>query len=406
MRIIVIGGTGLAEQVASALHRAGDEVTVIDTEPGRESALAKAGLRAMYGDALVPSTLEAAGALKADVLVACTRSDEDNLVISLLAKKRFNVPRVIARVNDPANDELFDHSWGVDALVSPATSLVSRPTPRICDAVPQAQVTDARNCVFMGTSVVNGSGRAVVFATGLATEFGRIYRLTAEMPSEDSPLQREVTVMARRVAAVAIAAGLGLFAIRALASHDVVGSFVFALGVMVALVPEGLPATMSVSLAVAVRRMARRHAVIKRLTAVEALGSTTVICTDKTGTLTKAEMTVQAVWESGRDHGVTGVGYAPDGEVGEAACAGDVLRAGGLCCDARLLPPDPVRRRGWRVLGDTTEGPESRWPCRRRPAVPSPRPRSSPRRGRRPRWWRQRPPFLWPCRGRCRRCRR
>jgi len=125
MRIIVIGGTGLAEQVADALHGAGDEVTVIDTEPGRESALAKAGLRAVHGDALVPSTLEAAGALRADVLVACTQSDEDNLVISLLAKKRFNVPRVVARVNDPANDELFNHSWGVDALVSPATALVS-----------------------------------------------------------------------------------------------------------------------------------------------------------------------------------------------------------------------------------------------------------------------------------------
>ena len=108
----MIGGTGLAEQVADALHRAGDEVTIIDTEPGREPALTKAGLRAIYGDALVPSTLEAAGALKADVLVACTRSDEDNLVISLLAKKRFNVPRVIARVNDPASDELFNQSWG------------------------------------------------------------------------------------------------------------------------------------------------------------------------------------------------------------------------------------------------------------------------------------------------------
>jgi trk system potassium uptake protein TrkA len=100
-------------------------VTVIDTEAGRESALAKAGLRAVRGDALVPSTLEAAGALRADVLVACTQSDEDNLVISLLAKNHFNVPRVIARVNDPANDELFDQSWGVDALVSPATALVS-----------------------------------------------------------------------------------------------------------------------------------------------------------------------------------------------------------------------------------------------------------------------------------------
>ena len=129
MRIIVVGGTGLAEQVASALHRAGDEVTVIDTEPGRESALAQAGLRAMYGDPLVPSVLEAAGALKADVLVACTRSDEDNLVISLLAKKRFSVPRVIARVNDPASDELFGQAWGVDALVSPATSLVEMIRP-------------------------------------------------------------------------------------------------------------------------------------------------------------------------------------------------------------------------------------------------------------------------------------
>ncbi len=125
MRIIVIGGAGLAEQVADALHRAGDEVTVIDTEPGRESALAKAGLRAVRGDALVPSTLEAAGALRADVLVACTQSDEDNLVISLLAKKHFNVPWVIARVNDPANDELFGQAWGVDELVSPATALVS-----------------------------------------------------------------------------------------------------------------------------------------------------------------------------------------------------------------------------------------------------------------------------------------
>lgn len=125
MRIIVIGGPGLPEQVAEALHKAGDEVTVIDTDAGRESALAKAGLRAVRGDAIVPSTLEAAGALRADVLVACTRSDEDNLVISLLAKKHFSVPRVIARVNDPANESLFDESWGVDALVSPSTALVT-----------------------------------------------------------------------------------------------------------------------------------------------------------------------------------------------------------------------------------------------------------------------------------------
>ncbi|EQD46000.1 ATPase, P-type (transporting), HAD superfamily, subfamily IC, partial [mine drainage metagenome] len=134
----------------------------------------------------------------------------------------------------------------------------SRPTPRIAEAVStEVAPHEARNCVFMGTSVVNGSGRAVVYATGLSTEFGRIYRLTAEIPPEESPLQRQVTVMARRVAAVAIGAGTALFGLRVLVSHAIVGSFVFALGVMVALVPEGLPATLSVSLAVAVRRMAR-----------------------------------------------------------------------------------------------------------------------------------------------------
>ena len=212
----------------------------------------------------------------------------------------------------------------------------------------------ARNCVFMGTSVTAGTGKAVVFATGLGTEFGRIYRLTAGVPAEPSPLQHQVNHMARQVAAVAIAAGALLFTLRLLAGSAVALAFVFALGVMVALVPEGLPATLSVSLAIGVRRMARRHALIKRLAAVEALGSTTVICTDKTGTLTKAEMTVQQVFASGRSHTITGAGYAPEGEVEEAPAVAGVLRAAALCCDARLLPPSA--NEGWRVLGDTTEG--------------------------------------------------
>jgi magnesium-transporting ATPase (P-type) len=233
----------------------------------------------------------------------------------------------------------------------------SRPAGRVAEAAGEEVATaEARNCVFMGTTVLNGGGKAVVFATGLQTEFGRIYRLTAEVPAEVSPLQRQVSSMARRVAFVAIGAGTAVFGLRALASHSVVGSFVFALGVMVALVPEGLPATMSVSLAIAVRRMARRQALIKRLTAVEGLGSTTVICTDKTGTLTKAEMTVQVVWESGREHVVSGVGYAPEGEITDGESASELLRVGALCCDARLLAPDLARALGWRVLGDTTEG--------------------------------------------------
>src|SRR5579872_890458 len=231
----------------------------------------------------------------------------------------------------------------------------SQPSGRTTDPAAGGTVpAEARNAVFMGTTVATGTGKAVVFATGLGTEFGRIYRLTAGVPAEQSPLQRQVTNMARRVAVVAIGTGALLFALRVLAGNAMALSFVFALGVMVALVPEGLPATLSVSLAIGVRRMARRNALIKRLAAVEALGSTTVICTDKTGTLTKAEMTVQQVYASGRLHAVTGTGYAPDGEVEDADAVAGLLRAGALCSDARLLAPDGAGE--WRVLGDTTEG--------------------------------------------------
>ncbi|MET9132937.1 cation-translocating P-type ATPase [Streptomyces antibioticus] len=231
----------------------------------------------------------------------------------------------------------------------------SNPVGRTAEPVAAGPALEARNCVFMGTDVVAGSGRAVVVATGASTEFGRIYRLAAAAPRQKTPLQNEVAVMARRVAGAALATGALMFAVRLPASESVLPSFVFALGVMVALVPEGLPATLSVSLAIGVRRMARRNALIKQLLAVEALGSTTVVCTDKTGTLTQAEMTVTRVWADGVTHDVTGVGYAPRGEVADAAPVREPLRVAGLCCDARLVPPTGPGEH-WRVLGDTTEG--------------------------------------------------
>jgi P-type Ca2+ transporter type 2C len=232
----------------------------------------------------------------------------------------------------------------------------SRPVPRMAGAAEAASGLERPDLVFMGTSVVTGRGKAVVAATGLHTEFGRVYRLTAGTGSGPSPLQRQVATMARRVAAVALSVGALLFVIRLAGGSPLVAAFVFALGVMVALVPEGLPATLSVSLAIGVRQMARRSALVKKLLAVEALGSTTAICTDKTGTLTTAEMTLQMVWQGGRRHAVTGAGYGPAGTVEDAGSVADVLRAGMLCSNARLLPPDAGRRLGWRVLGDTTEG--------------------------------------------------
>ncbi|MES4903200.1 MULTISPECIES: cation-transporting P-type ATPase [unclassified Streptomyces] len=234
---------------------------------------------------------------------------------------------------------------------------------RTGEPVAAGPVLQARNCVFMGTDVVAGSAKAVVFATGTATEFGRIFRLAAAAPRQKTPLQRQVALMARRVAGAALAIGATLFAVRVPTGQPFVQTFVFALGVMVALVPEGLPATLSVSLAIGVRRMARRHALVKQLLAVEALGSTTVVCTDKTGTLTQAEMTVIQVWAGGVPHAVSGVGYAPVGTVADPWPVRELLRVAGLCCNARLVAPpaDAGRfprpdREGWRVLGDTTEG--------------------------------------------------
>lgn len=125
MKVIVVGGAGLPEQVAGALHDSGDDVTIVETEPDRSVVGAPGGPRTVLGDAIVPATLEHAGALTADVLVACTRSDEDNLVISLLAKRLFSVPRVIARVNDLANSWMFDETWGVDTVISPPALLKS-----------------------------------------------------------------------------------------------------------------------------------------------------------------------------------------------------------------------------------------------------------------------------------------
>lgn len=220
------------------------------------------------------------------------------------------------------------------------------------------------NLVFMGTSVAAGTGRAVVFATGLKTEFGRIFALTTGVTEDKSPLTREVDVMARTVSIIAIFFGVVLFFMGHILGLAWVGAILFALGVMVALVPEGLPATLSVALSIGVQRMAKANALIKKLMAVETLGSTNVICTDKTGTLTKAEMTVKQIYADGDIIDVTGAGYAPEGEfvVGDTTLPREaaherlepLMRAMTFCNSSKVLPPDDEH--SWRVIGDPTEG--------------------------------------------------
>jgi len=252
----------------------------------------------------------------------------------------------------------------------------SHPVRKMREAVLRTGLSRAElpNLVFAGTSVAAGTGRAVVFATGMESEFGKIAHLTQSVGEELSPLQKEMGRVTKVVAILATSIGLFFFVMSILvASVSLAESFIFAMGMIVAFVPEGMLPTVTLSLAMGVQRMARRHALVKRLSAVETLGSTSVICTDKTGTLTQNEMTVRDLWlslsprqqgeHSGRRLTVTGVGYTPEGEILEAGQplltpVDDDLRqllvAAGLCNNARLLPPNSESPR-WTVLGDPTE---------------------------------------------------
>ena len=176
--------------------------------------------------------------------------------------------------------------------------------------------------VFAGSYVTGGTAEAVVTATGMRTRFGRIAALSQRTEPERSPLEHEIDRVVSIVAALAVTIGGIFFVMSGLtAGMGVRDRVVFAIGVTVALVPNGLLPTVTLSLAMASQRMARRNALVRRLSAVETLGETTVVCTDKTGTLTENQMTVQRVWTPERDYTVEGAGYEPfgrfraDGEV-------------------------------------------------------------------------------------------
>ncbi len=223
-------------------------------------------------------------------------------------------------------------------------------------------VIERPNLVFAGTAVSAGTGRAVVFATAMNTEFGKIARMTQTVEEDLSPLQREVNRVTRFVTAMALGIGVLLFVLSIfILGRPLAEGFVFSVGMVVAFVPEGLLPTVTLSLAMGVQRMAKRNALIKKLSSVETLGSCTVICTDKTGTLTQNEMTVREAWLAGQRLTTTGVGYEPAGEFVAApgsrpvapADLRELLLAAVLCNNAKLVPPHDEK--GWGVLGDPTE---------------------------------------------------
>jgi magnesium-transporting ATPase (P-type) len=229
-------------------------------------------------------------------------------------------------------------------------------------AEPLATLGDRFGMAFSGTLVTSGTARGLVVATGAATELGRINQMLADVQTLTTPLLQQMASFARLLTVVVIALAAGTFAFGYyLRDYSAADMFLAAVGLIVAAIPEGLPAIITITLAIGVQRMAGRNAIIRRLPAVETLGAVTVICSDKTGTLTRNEMTVTAVVTADHLFEVAGIGYDPHGsflldqqeiQLAKHPTLAEMGRAAILCNDAELLQGDE----GWRIEGDPTEG--------------------------------------------------
>jgi magnesium-transporting ATPase (P-type) len=238
------------------------------------------------------------------------------------------------------------------------------PSRKMADASLQEGISELErpNLIFAGTSVVSGTGKAVVFATGMLTQFGRIANLTQAVPEAPSRMQRELSSFSR----VLMFAAFGIAGIVLLVGYFDVGmsfiqAFLLSIGILVAAVPEGLPATVTLSLAMAAQRLAQKGVLVKKLSSLETLGTVSIICTDKSGTLTQNQMTVREVWVPHKRFSFSGVGYEPKGKISPDPSGTDyesgfnaLLIAAALCNNSRINPPTPDRPY-WSNLGDQTE---------------------------------------------------
>jgi P-type Ca2+ transporter type 2C len=226
-------------------------------------------------------------------------------------------------------------------------------------------IGDRTNLVFGGTIVTEGRGKAVVYATGQKSQMGEIAKLIQETEKAESPLQIQTNQLGKKLGFLAFVAGSLIFIMGFIRGFDLESLLLFSIATVVSSIPEGLPAVMTITLAVGVNRMARRNAIIRRLPAVDTLGATTVISTDKTGTLTTNQMTVQEIFMLDRVIKVTGTGFTPEGEflldedeieVKEGQPESKVLKIGVLCNDSALVQEDDRDIDQWSIVGDPTEG--------------------------------------------------
>ena len=234
----------------------------------------------------------------------------------------------------------------------------SETVAKTSETLPQENLPlgDRENVVFMGTSVAAGTARAVVVATGMRTEIGHIAGLIEQAASDgETPLQQKLESFGRILLWAALGIVALLFVLGLVRGANFIEWFMTSVSLAVAAVPEGLPAVVTIALALGVLRMSRRRALVRRLPAVETLGSTNVICTDKTGTLTVGEMTVRALWVAGQNYEITGEGYGPDGEVLFEGDALDVRQATPLLEMANVLNLKAARLPGHQMLEEATQ---------------------------------------------------
>jgi len=241
----------------------------------------------------------------------------------------------------------------------------STPQGKSTNAIATASVIgDRDNMAYVGTTAASGTATGVVVATGMNTEMGKIANMTQETTETESPLEKELGALARWLTVIVAVIGTILFVVAMWQGFGLLTSMVYALGIAVALVPQALPAQVTIAMSATSKRLAEQRAVVKSLPAVETLGSTSVICTDKTGTLTKNEMTVTKLWFNGKKFSMTGVGYEPEGEIlGEGGSALTqeqvdeieiMMDAATMASNAEIHGPDEEHD-GWYPVGDPTE---------------------------------------------------
>ena len=266
--------------------------------------------------------------------------------------------------NVPADARLLE----AFSLQMQEASLTGESTPVEKDAqamlADDATLGDRRNMVYMGTVAATGRARALVVATSMQTELGRIAGMLEREPPEPTPLQRRLTELGKVLVWVCLALVAIVYGLEVARSGEWLKTFLVAVSLAVAAVPEGLPAVVTLALALGLQRMARRNALVRKLPSVETLGSVTVICTDKTGTLTRNEMTVRTIMAGQVEYRASGTGYSPEGEFFIHESAVDVsknpelqllLTIAAKCNNAKVVPAKD-KQDAWQVLGDPTEG--------------------------------------------------